>query len=409
MPLFGPPDVAALKAKRDVQGLIKALGYGGDGNVRRSAVAALADLGDPRAVDALCLAMKHEWEHHDWAETQAIADALVQFGAPAVAPLIGLLDWHSKVVRVAVAGALAAIGLPAVGPLIELLGDSDLETRETASQILADIGAEAVDALVAALNDKNLGRRQRAARVLGEIGDSRAVPPLVRSLGDQLAGVRQAAAKSLGEIRDPAAADALVAVLKDSDLAVRRAAALALAELKDVRGIPQLLLELRGQKTEPIIDAFVAIGPPVVEPLITALADSKAHGDEAWIQDELRSALTKVLGRLGIPEDVVALVLRLLGDDGADRSAAAGELMRLYQSGSLTGPATDLIRAVRPEIERAHAQRAPEPEAPEPPEQPEEPERPHRPEELEAAEEPEQPNQEADVPSEIAVNVSGQA
>jgi hypothetical protein len=31
MPLFGPPDIEKLKAKRDVQGLIKALSYKQEG------------------------------------------------------------------------------------------------------------------------------------------------------------------------------------------------------------------------------------------------------------------------------------------------------------------------------------------------------------------------------------------
>ncbi len=368
MPLFGPPDVGALKAKRDVQGLIKALAYGRDGKVARSAAVALAELGDARAIDPLCLAIKHEWENHEWADTQGIADALVTFGAPAVGPLIGLLEWHTKTVRVAAAGALASIGRPAVQQLIELLGSADLETRETATQILADIGGDAIDDLIAALNDQNLGRRQRAARVLGEIGDSRGVLPLARSLADPLAGVRQAAARSLGEIGDTAGADALTGVLKDSDLGVRRAAALALAELKDPRGVPQLVLELRGQKTEPIIDAFVTIGPAVVEPMLSALAESKARGEEAWIQDEIRTAISTVFGRMGTQPAVVGLVLRLFADDAGERREASTALMRLYQSGGIDGPATDLIRAARPMIEQAraneHSQEAERPSGP---------------------------------------------
>jgi HEAT repeat protein len=50
--LFGggsKPDVDALKAQRDVDGLIEALRYPKDANVRRAAADALGDLGDQRA------------------------------------------------------------------------------------------------------------------------------------------------------------------------------------------------------------------------------------------------------------------------------------------------------------------------------------------------------------------------
>lgn len=50
MPLFGPPDVATLAAKRDVLALIKALGYQKDGSVRKAAARALGDTVAARSV-----------------------------------------------------------------------------------------------------------------------------------------------------------------------------------------------------------------------------------------------------------------------------------------------------------------------------------------------------------------------
>ena len=44
MPLFGPPDVNKLAAKRDLRGLIKALGYQQDVGVRIGTVEALEAL-----------------------------------------------------------------------------------------------------------------------------------------------------------------------------------------------------------------------------------------------------------------------------------------------------------------------------------------------------------------------------
>jgi HEAT repeat protein len=364
VPLFGPPDVAQLTGKRDVQGLIRALGYTADANVRRAAASALGELGDARAVDPLILALKNvDWEH-DWRDTAAAANALVRLGAPSVGPLIAALGWHSQVVRVSAAGALAAIGRPAVQPLVVLLGDADLETRETAGQILAEIGADAIDAVIGALNDELAGRRQRAARVLGEIGDPRAVEPLRRALTDPLAGVRQTAVKSLGEIGDLRAASPLVAVLSDPDLVVRRSAALALAEMRDPRAVQPLLPELRGPRRQGAADALVKIGAPAAEPMLAMLADSKARGDETSILDELRSQVSTILVRIGYPQEVAKLVTQLFAEESAERSEAASELIRLYQSADLDEPAKALVLAARPQIEQARADGPAEGEGP---------------------------------------------
>jgi HEAT repeat protein len=49
MPLFGPPNVAKLKAQGDVPGLVKALDYDSDWVVRWSAAEALDQIADARA------------------------------------------------------------------------------------------------------------------------------------------------------------------------------------------------------------------------------------------------------------------------------------------------------------------------------------------------------------------------
>jgi HEAT repeat protein len=52
MPLFGPPNIPQLEAKRDTQGLIKALAYK-DAAIRIAAAEALAPLKDLLAVEPL--------------------------------------------------------------------------------------------------------------------------------------------------------------------------------------------------------------------------------------------------------------------------------------------------------------------------------------------------------------------
>ena len=87
MPPSGPPDVAKLAAKRDVPGLLQALGYGEDSDVPTAAAVALATIGDPRAVEPLIAALRDP----EYEVREAAAAALGTFGARAVEPLIAAL------------------------------------------------------------------------------------------------------------------------------------------------------------------------------------------------------------------------------------------------------------------------------------------------------------------------------
>jgi HEAT repeat protein len=141
MPPFGPPDVEKLKRKRDVPGLIKALGY----------------------------------QKED--DREAAAEALVQIGAPAVKPLIDILNDNDRSVRWYAVRALGQIGDPAaVEPLIAASTDPLVSVRSVAVGALVQIGAPAVKALIAALPS------WAAAEALGRIGDTRAVEPLIAVL-----------------------------------------------------------------------------------------------------------------------------------------------------------------------------------------------------------------------------------
>jgi tetratricopeptide (TPR) repeat protein len=87
MPLFGrgEPDVKKLKARRDVKGLIKALGYKRDNDLRWMAANALGELGDSRAVVPLIAALQDTYSY----ARKSAARALLQLGdARALAPLL---------------------------------------------------------------------------------------------------------------------------------------------------------------------------------------------------------------------------------------------------------------------------------------------------------------------------------
>ena len=58
MGLFGPPDVKKMHDRKDILGLIKALGYQKDCQIREAAAKALGEIGDARAVEPLIIALK---------------------------------------------------------------------------------------------------------------------------------------------------------------------------------------------------------------------------------------------------------------------------------------------------------------------------------------------------------------
>jgi HEAT repeat protein len=139
MPLFSfssRPNVQELKSQGDVDGLIDALGYQEDHNIRLTAASALGTIGDTRAVE----------------------------------PLIAALDDEQGVSEVA-ALALGEIGDPrAVEPLTNSLGDDNWEVRSSAAKALGKIGDDrAVDPLVNLLGDKNENVRWHTVQALEEI------------------------------------------------------------------------------------------------------------------------------------------------------------------------------------------------------------------------------------------------
>lgn len=154
MSLFGPPNIEKMKAKRDVKGLIKALGYQRDAGVRKGAAMALGELKDSRAIEPLIAALKDRY----YDVRQVVIKALEEIAdARAVEPLIAALKGGDSGVRKAAVNALVKLGdARALDAIIAALKDSDKAVRETAAAALGQIGgARAFDALVAMLSNKD--------------------------------------------------------------------------------------------------------------------------------------------------------------------------------------------------------------------------------------------------------------
>ena len=329
MGLFGPPNIEKMTAKRDVEGLIKALGHQKDVSVRKAAVIALGEIQDARVVEPLIAALKDS-------DKDVRGQAAIWLGgikdARAVEPLITALKDSDKDVRGHVVVALGEIeDARAVEPLIATLNDSDRKVRKLAAIWLGKIkDTRAVEPLIAALKDSDKDVRRQAAIALGEIKDTRAVEPLVAALMD--VSVCEAAADALDkigwqpgqdensaaywvfrqewnkciEIGAPAV-EPLIAILKDSDKEVRGAAASALGQIGDVRA---------------------------VEPLAKALSEEKRELDDSqlWLRGG-RSfpAIANALAKISREQAVSLLIKMLWGDERTltSRDAAGKALTQI--------------------------------------------------------------------------------
>jgi HEAT repeat protein len=197
----GTPDVEKMEKERDIKGLIKALGYKKDSNVRGKAAYALGRIGDSRAVEPLIRALSNE----DSYLSDGAAKALTKIGELAVEPLIKALNNSDRLVRMYVVEALCKIGdSRAVEPLIKALNDSDRLVRYLAATALCKIDdSRVVEPLIAvARSTDNITVRRDVVEALCKIGDSRAVEPLTRALNDTSESVRKSVTEAVKKIED---------------------------------------------------------------------------------------------------------------------------------------------------------------------------------------------------------------
>ncbi len=340
MPLFGPPNVEKLKEKKDVKGLINALGYGKDYKVRSAAAQALGEIRDHHAVEPLITALK---DKNNDVCTDA-ARALGEIGDPrAEDGLIAAINSISRYTRTAAVEALGRIGdLRAVEPLVTTLGDVAGNVRDAAAKALGnlgwkpssdekgaqyhiarrewnicvDLGQAAVLPLVAALKDKDL--QQDAEEALGQIGQP-AVQSLVAACKDNDWELRKAAVQTLGRIRCHEAVFQLSFRLKDKELPVRLAAVQALGHLSHKDAVEPLLKKLQDKDlSEAAAQALVQIGAPAVKPLFNFIE-----------QKELREPITQILLQIRDPLAVDAFIPELQSDSSICRKVASQALKNL--------------------------------------------------------------------------------
>jgi len=137
-------------------------------------------------------------------------------GEPVVEPLIEALGDREGTVRKFAATILGNLrDIRAVEELGMALYDLHHEVSQAAAEALAQFGAPAVEVLQEALRHPEAAVREHAALGLGRIQDVRVTPLLVERLNDPERIVRRQVIVSLGGLQDDRARQALQSVAVD--------------------------------------------------------------------------------------------------------------------------------------------------------------------------------------------------
>jgi HEAT repeat protein len=302
-------DVERLHGAGTVDALV---GYLSDPSwsVRRSAIAALARLGDA-AIGALCEVLRARGP--DEGRLAAAVEALVASSGDADPAVLALAESEDSALVCDAAQVLGRRRCAAALPLLARLasGASD-NVSLTAVEAIGRIGGHtAVNLLVAAVHSGNFFRVFPAIEVLGKTGDPRSVKPLASLLERPHYAVE--AARALGHGGQDAAARPLADVLVSASDEVVVAASTALGEIHD-----RLAAQFGPQPT--VVEALGRLDTVATSRrLVKCLAVVDAPG---------RAALCRVLGWVGGPESARAL-LELIAAEPDALEAASASLERL--------------------------------------------------------------------------------
>jgi len=186
--------------------------------VRECAAETLGQIGDPRAVKPLVSLLDDPDAHVRLQAKEAVAQIGKPAITALVAQL---KHESRLVRGNAVAALAQIADPRVVTPLVRMLGDLDRFVQNLALVALVGLGEMGTEHLEAALRNKNPGVRQNATKALGMIGDVRAVDYLIPMLKDPEPVIRAAAAEALGNIGDSRAFAALSTSLADENAFVR--------------------------------------------------------------------------------------------------------------------------------------------------------------------------------------------
>ena len=245
--LFNRPNVEKLKANHDLQGLIRALGFQNDKKVRSSAAQALGEFGLP-AIEPLSSALQDM--EADVRENAVLALGRIS-GPNVINPLSNALKDESGWVRGAAVRAIGEISdSNCIEPLIHALRDKSGSVRVEAAKYLAKIGdTRSIQPLIAALEeDKSLSDRGSLVTALVKLGGLQVMDHIVKALEDVDYHVRLRATEELLKIGDTRAVEPLIKLLFDQNESIRATASEVLGKIGDSRAVDPLIEYLHSER-----------------------------------------------------------------------------------------------------------------------------------------------------------------
>ncbi len=308
-------------------------------------------------------------------------------------------DWRVRKEATVVAPALMRRE-EVVAALVAALEDSvNIGLRNAAVEALVAIGPDAIHATMDALTRLDADARKLAVEVLGGVPDARGTAALVRAMQVDDANVRVTAAEALGraalagEESRAVATEALVAALSASDTFLKMAVLDSLARLEsrlpwtlfapyvDDPLLRRYAIAAASGSREPaavraLAQAPADRSPTIAREALVALGELIAEGSsEPALLEVARSAIASnveghanarrtagdaedgraraggllVLGLLGVPEDVPALVNALGDDDVAERADLA---LRIFGPSAMR-PLLAAARKAKPAVHAA--------------------------------------------------------
>ena len=360
MPLFGPPNVEKLRLRKDVPGLIKAVGYKRNPMVRMLAADALAEIGDERAVRPLAGALGFYAFRTLPCEARrymAALGSLVRAASGEVVYSLGLkIEKHSRIAAAA-AAALGRIGgdhaaeellrhmpdHPTGEPLAEALTSALREACATCEtkvllRIVHCCGASyssdrdeapelveaALDALAAAgaIDEIRHGVAPVSAytfsRLLDRMGGA-ALDCLEDIAGSDGSTFHEEAARALGRIGQMRAARSLTGALTKESASVRRSAARALEALDWLPDSAATEAAWRVALRD--WDGCADVGREAIVPLTGAR-------DDEQLDEEVRQGAAWALGRIACRPSWEESSAELGSDEPGRRVRAAKHLGR---------------------------------------------------------------------------------
>ncbi|MDP1714237.1 MAG: HEAT repeat domain-containing protein [Anaerolineales bacterium] len=179
--------------------------------VRQSAAQALGETKHPAAIPFLMEALRDSyWWYENGEGALVLLNAIEVMGSAVVEPLIEALGDREGTVRTFAAMVLGNMrDMRALEELGMAVYDLHHEVSQAAAQALAKFGAPAVGVLSDALRHPEAAVREHAIIGLGKIQDTRVAPLLIEMLNDPERIVQKQAMQSLGELKDERAVSAL--------------------------------------------------------------------------------------------------------------------------------------------------------------------------------------------------------